>query len=449
MASENRASTPARSPGEEPAERLESKQPVLSQPQGGLAVLRVLRHREFAIFWAGQAISLVGTWMQGFAQGWVVATLTSSAFALGLINFAMSLPTLLLMPLGGVTADRVERRRILIVTQWMMLVLAALTACLIAAHRLQLWHLYGIALLLGVATAYDLPAYQSFYPQLIEREDLPQAISLNQATFNGSRIIGPALASWFVARWGTSAAFFANAASFLAVIISLGFIRPRPPAVSAAQGRQSTWQMMQGGLAYVAERPVVQALLGLTGITTFFIFPNLAVLMPFYALHVLHVGPEGLGTMMSISGAGSFVGAVMMLNVPKEQRAARIGMAAGVIVVTMSVLAWSRSLWLSAAVIVFQSLSLALSVGLASVMVQEMVPDALRGRVMSLYSLMFTGVMPFAALIITRLADGIGMRRELQISALLYGVGALLLVWRFRWQSRRSPPPGEAPPGHG
>src|SRR5436309_4783093 len=138
--------------------------------RGGLAVLRVLRHREFAIFWSGQLVSLIGSWMQAFAQGWVVTSLTTSALALGLVNFCSSAPTLLLMPFGGVVADRLERRRILIVTQWVMLFLALAMGWLIATHRLVIWHVYVIALLLGVATAYDMPAFQSFYPQLVDRE---------------------------------------------------------------------------------------------------------------------------------------------------------------------------------------------------------------------------------------------------------------------------------------
>ena len=412
----------------EQQEKEQAAAPAVIEKRGGFAVLRVLRHREFAIFWGGQAISLVGTWMQAFAQGWVVTGLTTSAFALGLVNFCSSIPTLVLMPFGGVTADRVERRRILVWTQLAMLILAALMGVLVALHRLQIWHVYVIALLLGVATAYDMPAYQAFYPQLVEREDLPQAISLNQATFHGARIIGPAAASVVVALWGTAAAFFANAASFVAVIISLGFVRPRPPGTT---GHASAWSMMREGIQYVRDRPNVQSLLGLTGITTLFVFPNMAVLMPFYALHVLHVGAGGLGLMMSTSGAGALVGSVLLLTVPAERRVGRIAMAAATILVTLSVLAWSRHLWLSAAAIACQSLAISTSLGLASIIVQEMVPDALRGRVMSLYSLMFMGVMPFSALLITKLADWLGMRHELQLSALLYANGALLLMWRL------------------
>jgi MFS family permease len=401
--------------------------------QGWLAVLRVLRRREFAIFFAGQSISQIGTWMQVFAQGWVVTGLTTSAFALGLVNFASSIPTLLLMPFGGVAADRQDRRKILIWTQWVMLFLAVAMGVLIATDRLQLWHLYVIALLLGVATAYDLPAYQSFYPQLVDREDMPQAISLSQAAFHGSRIIGPALAGVLVKLWGTAAAFFANAASFLAVIISLLFIRSRPPAEA---GAGSAWNMMSEGFRYVRERPCLQALLGITGITTFFVFPNMAVLTPYYAKHVLHVGADGLGTIMTMSGAGALLGAVLLLTVLPEQRVGRIALAMATVAAMLSVLAWSRHLWLSAAAVSLQSVAIATSLGLVSIIVQEMVPDELRGRVMSLYSLMFMGVMPFASLLMTSLADWVGMRLELQISAFLYGLGACLLLWRLRrtWQ---------------
>jgi MFS family permease len=402
-----------------------------SEARGGRpGVPGVLRNREFAFFWVGQTISLIGTWMQSFAQGWVVANLTTSAFALGLVMFVQSVPTLLLTPLGGVAADRMERRRILIVTQWAMLILAATMGVLIAARRLELWHVYLIAVPLGVATAYELPAYQSFYPQLIPRQYLPQAISLNQATFHGARIIGPALASAFVALWGTAAAFFANAASFLAVIISLGMIRPRPAAVEGS--RTSAWVMMGEGIRYVRDRPKVQALLGLTAITTLFIFPNLAILTPYYARHVLHVGPEGLGLMMSVSGGGSLLGAALLLSVPPERRVQRIAVAVCSIVAGMSVFAWSRHLWVSVAAMLPISFAIAHSLGLASIIIQEMVPEELRGRVMSLYSLTFTGIMPFGALLIPSVVDAIGMRWELQGAAVLYAAAGLVLIGLLR-----------------
>jgi MFS family permease len=385
----------------------------------------VLKHPDFALFWGSQAFSLVGTWMQNFAQGYVVASLTTSAFALGLVNFAASVPTLVLMPLGGVAADRIERRRILIFTQWLMLILAAITGVLLHTHKLQLWHIYLIAVPLGIATAYELPAYQAFVPQLVEKEDLPQAISLNQATFHGSRIIGPAVAGAFVKFWGTAAAFFANSASFFPVIIALMMIKPRPaPPRSTA----STASFMAEGFRYVRERPAVMSLLGLTGVTTLFIFPNFAILTPFYVLHTLGLQAGALGTLMSISGAGALLGSAAMLAVPREQRVMRISLCLAAILVTMSMLAWAHGLWLPVVAMTIQSFAISHSLGLASLMIQESVPDELRGRVMSLYSLTFTGIMPFAALLVSKAADWAGMRLELQVSAVLYTIAGLGLM---------------------
>jgi len=398
--------------------------------------LRALRNREFALFWSGQAISQTGTWMQQFAQGWVVTTLAASAFALASVNFAASIPILIMTPFGGAAADRMERRRILLVTQSVLAVLAVLMGVLIQAGHLRLWHVWSIAALLGLATAYDLPAYQSFFPQLVEKEDLHQAIALNQATFHGSRIIGPAIASWFVARWGMAAAFFANGASFLAVIGSLLMIRPR-----AAKGGATAHMRFSiaEGVGYVRERPHILALLGLTATTTMFVFPNAATLMPFYAKHVLQIGPGGLGLMMAFSGAGAFLGAIFLLGLPRGFRIGWITTALFVIALTLSALAWSRYLALSVAAVAILSFGISSTLGVASTMVQESVPDALRGRVMSLYSLAFTGVAPFAALAIARLADVFGMRRELLCAAVLYAVCGVLLIPMLRRTNRESP----------
>jgi MFS family permease len=399
------------------------------------SVVRVLRNREFALFWSGQAISQTGTWMQQFAQGWVVTTLAGSAFALASVNFAAAIPMLLLMPFGGVVADRMERRRILLVTQWVMALLAVLMGVLIHADRLQLWHVWVIALLLGLATAYDMPAYQSFYPQLVEPEDLPQAIALNQASFHGSRIIGPALASWFVARWGMAAAFYANAASFIAVIGSLHSIKPR---AAAAGSRASTFHFLAEGVRYVRERNNIMALFGLTAITTIFVFPNVTVLMPFYANHVLHVGPSGLGVIMAVSGVGALTGAIYLVVLPRSVRMGWIMVALFLVTVTLVALGWSHHLSLSVAAAGALSFGIGSSLGVASVIVQESVPDAFRGRVMSFYGLSFTGVMPFAALAVARLADVVGMRRELLLAAVAYCLSGMLLMPVLRRTNRET-----------
>ena len=418
---------------------LDTGAPAGQGPQKGLArkVLHVLGNREFALFWSGQTISQTGTWMQQFAQGWVVTTLAGSALALASVNFAASIPMLILMPFGGVLADRMERRRILLVTQSVMAALAVLLGVLIQIHHLRLWHIWLIALLLGLATAYDLPAYQSFYPQLVETEDLSQAISLNQATFHGSRIIGPAIASWCVALWGMAAAFFANGASFLAVIGSLLLIKSR---AATAKSPLKTSQFMAEGVRYVRERENILALFGLTAITTIFVFPNVAVLMPFYAKHVLHVGPVGLGWIMAVSGVGALLGAACLVVIPRGVRTGWIMTALVVVTFTLFALSWSRHLPLSVTAVAVASFGVASSLGLTSIMIQESVPDALRGRVMSLYALAFTGVMPFAALGVARLADVIGMRRELLFAAVAYAICGTLLMPMLRRTNRETHP---------
>ena len=443
----NQASVSTRPPQQWPAQRDDkpgvSAKPADAAKGAGKNVLRTLRNREFALFSGGQAISQTGTWMQQFAQGWVVTTLASSAFALASVNFAASIPALILMPFGGAAADRMERRRIMLVTQWVMAVLAMLMGVLLQTGYLRLWHVWLIALLLGLATAYDLPAYQSFYPQLVEREELPQAIALNQATFNGSRIIGPALAAWFVARWGMAAAFFANGASFLAVIGSLLLIKPRAAAMKEPT---NTRHFMAEGLRYVRERPHVLALFGLTAITTIFVFPNVAILMPFYAKHVLHVGVGSLGAIMAASGAGAFLGAICLLALPRGARMGWIMSAGLAIKFALFALAWSHNLGLTIAAAAILSFGTASSLGVASTMIQESVPDALRGRVMSLHALVFTGVMPFASITVAWLADLIGMRRELIIVAVLYAICSMILILMLRKTSHKTDPDAEQLP---
>jgi uncharacterized membrane protein YqjE len=247
-----------------------------------------------------------------------------------------------------------------------------------------------------------------------------------------------------VAAWGTAAAFFANSASFVGVIASLHMIKRRPPA--STDRKSSARNFMGEGFRYVKERPALQSLLGLTGITTMFIFPNLAVLMPFYAKHVLNTGAGGLGWIMGVSGAGSLIGAMMMLSVPGDARMPRVALCTAAILGTITVMAWSQSLWLSVAACGIQSFAIAHSLGLVSIIIQEEVPNELRGRVMSIYSLTFTGVMPFAALLITAVADAIGMRIELQAAGILYAIGSAVLLVRLHRASLAAHP-GEADAG--
>ncbi|MBW3623997.1 MAG: MFS transporter [Armatimonadetes bacterium] len=387
--------------------------------------LSVLRRKNFALFWTGQAVSLTGTWMQVLAQNWVVVTFTTSAFALGLLNFASSLPMMLLTLYGGVAADKWDKRRILIFAQVMLMVLAFALAGLYASGHLQLWHIYVLAVFSGIASAYEMPANQAFTPELVEPEEIPQAVALNNASFHGSRIVGPALAGFVIYAWGITSAFVANGFSFLAVLFSLMFVRAHRPSERRMEG--STLEYMKAGMRYVRERPRLMILMGFSATMTLLVFPNLIVLMPLYAKEALNTGSRGFGYLMSSSGVGALIGSLLLLTIPHEQRPMRIGLGLAGVATALIVMGLSQALWLSCLGIFLNSLSFSTVVGLANTILQEVVPGHLRGRVMSLNTLTFVGIMPFASLLMTGLAEVIGLRAEMLACGVLYGIVNLVL----------------------
>ncbi len=392
--------------------------------------LAVLCQRDFRRYWLGQAVSLTGTWAQGMAQSWLVLGLTSSAFALGVVNFASAIPTLLLALLGGAAADRLDKRRILLATQVAMLLLALALGVLVALAWVQYWHVVLIALLLGIAIAYDLPANQALVPELVEREQIHRAIALNGAIFHGSRLVGPALAGLVIAVVGLAGGFFLNALSFVAVIASLLAIRSR--GVPAEAGRGSQVRAILEGLAYVRSQPRIAAMLGFTALTAAFVFPNLAIMMPVYARDVLQVGVAEMGLIMAASGLGALVGSMALLGVRRAQQMQRIGQGVVLLTFSLSALAWVRLFLLALGGVALLSFGVSIAMGLAATVIQQQVAPEVRGRVMGLYSLAFMGVIPFSGLAATALADWVGLPAVMQASGLLYGLGALVLFARMR-----------------
>jgi MFS family permease len=401
--------------------------------------LSALRHRDFRLYWVGQAISLVGTWMQVMAQGWVVTDLSSDAIVLGLLNAAGSLPMLLLSLKGGELADRMEKRRILIATQIAMMLLAFGFAGLVYSGRLALWHVFAMSVLLGIAAAFDLPAAQSMPPELVEPEEIPNAVALMQSIFHGARLVGPALAGILIARFGRGSAFIANGASYIAVIFTLTAIAPRPARArrpgAGGPGAGGGRSMIGEGFAYVRSEPAVRALIALTALITGLIFPFLAVLMVYYVRYALGTDDaQVLGLMMSASGLGSLIGAAAIFSgSARSRRGWLVGGILGVCVglVGLSVARAIALVLPFAAVLAFSVSSL---MGRVSQMVQERVPGELRGRVMGIYSLSFSGIMPFAAMLwswlVDRMGRGQGYTRVMQISAALFLVAALGVVWQ-------------------
>ena len=279
---------------------------AVGQALGFPPIIRALRNPNFRIFWSGNFLSNIGTWMQNVAQGWLVLVLTNSPFWLGVVGFAGSIPFLFFTLFGGVIADRVNKRRLLLVTQTVMMVLAFLLAALAYLKIITVWELVVIAFLNGMALAMNQPSYQALVPQLVEREDLTNAIALNAVQFNSSRVLGPSLGGYAMALFGVAGNFFLNGLSFLAVLFAL--VRIRYPKEEPAP-RESMLASLRAGLRYVRGNPQMYVLVWMIGIASLMAMGFLTFI-PYFARDVLHVGESGLGWLLACSGAGSVMGAV-------------------------------------------------------------------------------------------------------------------------------------------
>src|ERR1700733_6321748 len=273
--------------------------------------LRALRHRNFQLFFAGQLISLIGTWMQSVAQSWLVYRLTDSPALLGLVRFAGQIPIFVLSPIAGYAADRLNRHRVVIATQSTSMVLALVLAALTLTNRIRIWELFVLACLLGVVNAFDIPARQSFLVEMVGREDLMNAIALNSSMFNGARIIGPAIAGILVAKIGEGWCFFANGISYVAVIIGLLMMRVSPPARRASAA--SPWAHIIEGFRFVRHTAPIRAILLLLGLVSLVAMPY-TILMPIFADKILHGGARGLGILMGATGVGALLGALTLAS---------------------------------------------------------------------------------------------------------------------------------------
>lgn len=401
-------------------------------------LLRALRHRNYRLFLGGQLISLIGTWMQTVAESWLVYRLTGSAVLLGVVGFASRIPVLLFSTLGGAMADRYDRHRIVIATQVASMCLASLLAFLTLSDRVQIWHLLAIAASLGVVNAFDIPARQSFVVQLVSREDLQNAIALNSSMFNGARILGPAIAGVLVATVGEGWCFFGNAVSYVAVIGSLLSIRVAAGARPESQG--SALARVAEGFRFAWGTPPIRALLLLLGLVSLMGSPY-AVLMPVIADQSFHAGARGLGILMGAAGVGAFIGALSLARRTTLRGYGRT-VAFAAIGLGLSLVAFSvaRQLWVAVALLVPVGFAMMTQMAASNTLIQSMVPDALRGRVMAIYSMMFMGMAPLGALLGGFLADQIGAGSTVALGGAFCVAGGLLLLWRLpaiREEARR------------
>jgi MFS family permease len=396
----NRRLSPSKS--RQPTEAKPPAQPSKKLPP----VMRALKHRNFQLFFGGQLISLTGTWMQSVAQSWLVYRLTGSSILLGLVSFAAQIPVFLLAPIGGTVADRYNRHRILIATQTAAMLLAFVLAALTLTSSIQIWQIFTMAALLGSVNAFDIPARQAFVVDMVGREDLINAIALNSSMVNGARIVGPAIAGILVSAIGEGWCFFANAVSYVAVITGLLMMKLTKRPRAARRG--SALAHIIEGFRFVARTRPVRALLLLLGLVSLMGMPY-AVLMPIFADQILHGGASGLGILMGASGAGALVGA---LSLAARQGARGLGRwvawATAGFGISIILFALSRNFWLSAALLIPAGFSMMVQMAASNTLIQSMVPDGLRGRVMAVYSMMFMGMAPIGALLAGVLATHLG-----------------------------------------
>lgn len=391
--------------------------------------LRALRHRNFRLFFGGQLISLIGTWMQQVAQSWLIYRLTNSALLLGLVGFAGQIPIFLIAPIGGHVADRVDRRRIIIVTQTAAMILAFTLAALTLSGRIHEWHIVVLAACLGIVNAFDMPARQAFIVQMVERDDLMNAIALNSSMFNGARVVGPAVAGILVAAIGEGWCFFANGASYIAVLAGLLMMTTERFVPKQIAG--SALQNIVEGFRFVAGNAPIRALLLLIAVVSFTGMPY-AVLMPVFADRILHAGARGLGILMGASGIGALLGSIMLAlrsTVRGLGRWVAVSCAAfGAMLIAFSV---SRSLWLSVAILVPLGMSMMVQMSSSNTLIQSMVPDELRGRVMAAYTMMFMGMGPLGALGAGTVADRVGAPVAVIVGGIITIVAAAIFSIRL------------------
>lgn len=403
------------------------------QVSGFFRAFVALRHRNFRLFWCGQLISLIGTWMQTIGQSWLVLQLTHSAWLLGVVGALQFLPVMLLSLFGGVIADTFPKRKILLFTQSFATLQALILWILVATHTVQIWHVLVLAALLGLTNAADMPTRQAFVPEMVGREDLPNAIALNSSLFNMARIVGPGIGGLLIAWLGVAPLFLLNTISFIPVILGLALINPKTlhaivrKQADTATDKQNTWQSLREGFAYIRRTPSVFMIIAVIGTISLFGI-NFNVVLPLFATDVLHVGPAGFGFISSALGVGALISALWLAWQNKNQSYSHMMIAAIIFCVLEMVFALSSLYMLSLLLIATVGFTQIAFSATANTTLQTVTPDHLRGRIMSVYLLVFAGSVPLGNLFTGGLAHFFGAP-----VALLAGGGLSLIAAIVGW----------------
>ena len=389
--------------------------------------LHPLKDKNFAPFLFGSFLSSIGFWVQSVGQSWQVLQLTNSAFLLGLVGFAALFPNIVLSLFGGVIADRLNRRPLLIGTQIIFLSTATLLGILTTLHIITVWQIILMALINGTFNTVGIPAWQAFIGDLLELEQLKQGIALNSMQFNLSRVIGPALGGFSIGVFGIAGSYYLNAISYVAVIIPLILIHPRHRERTSRQ--QGMWQDLREGLSFARKRPSLRVILLLQFIIAFLVFPYI-VLLPIFARDIFHIGAPGLGVLNSASGIGALSGAILLVVLSQHLKRGKF------LLVLLCVLGGLASLAFALINVLNVAILLLIALGACTVMsmtstntaLQLLTPEHMRGRVLSLWVMTALGLAPFGNLLAGWVAQSIGAPSTLAIGGILCACGALLIA---------------------
>jgi len=400
---------------------------ILDELTEARQTFRALRHRNFRVFVIGQVISLIGTWAQNLAQSWLIYRLTHSELLVGVTAFCAHIPVLLLGPLAGLAADRHSRYKIVLLTQGLFLLQAVALAALTLSGRVQVVHVLGLAACWGVINAFEIPSRQSLYIHMVGHEDLLNAIALNSVIFNAGRVVGPSVAGFVVAGLGEGACFLLNAASFVAVIGCLLAIRlPK----TEREIPDSPWAHLRDGFVFVKRTPPLRALLGITAAVNVCGAPAM-VLAPFFADAIFHKGSQGLGILSSSMGVGAVAGTLVLARQTGRARLASVvhrsalTMGAG-----LAAFALSPSFAVSMAAAALVGFSVMRQNASANTLIQSLIGDEYRGRIMALYSMTVIGVLPLGSLAAGAMAERLGARLTVLVGGVLC-LGASLVFRRY------------------
>ncbi len=390
-------------------------------------ILRALESRNYRLFFTGQAISLIGTWMTQLATIWLVYKLTNSAVLLGIVGFSSQIPSFVIAPFGGILVDRWNRHRILIITQILAMIQSLALAALALTGIINIWHIILLSLFQGFINAVDAPARQAFVIEIVEKkENLGNAIALNSSIFNGARLVGPAIAGLLIASVGAGMCFLIDGLSYIAVIAGLLAMKLKPRTINPQTA--NVWQRLKEGFTYAFGFPPIRAILLLLALFSFMGMPY-TVLIPIFATKILNGGSETLGFLMAASGIGALMGGIYL-----SSRQSVIGLgkilafSPAIFGTGLIIFSLSRVLWLSLLMMLVIGLGAILQIASSNTLLQTIVDDDKRGRVMSLYTMAFLGTLPFGNLIAGSLASKLGAPNTLVIGGAFCILGSFLFV---------------------